>query len=96
MTLAEPLVRQSKRERITKLFTENIGKKYDTYNLHGMFGPSFRARVSEINHDPTSPIRILSDTVSTDRQEASVYWGEVQGETASLFGDLRREHRDNG
>jgi len=61
-----------------------------------MFGPSFRARVSEINRDPTSPIRILNETVSTNRQEASVYWGEVRGETASLFGDLRQEHRDDG
>jgi hypothetical protein len=46
--------------------------------LHGWFGTSFRTRVSEINRDPTSPIRILNHTESTDEREASVYWAEIR------------------
>jgi len=91
----EPRIRQSKRERITKFFFANVGKRHDTYHLHGMFGPAFRARVSEINRDSSSPIRILNQTISMDSEERSVYWAELRAER-SLFGDLRLEHRDDG
>jgi hypothetical protein len=74
----EPAIRQSKRIRITNLFAQNVGKRYDSANLHGMFGSSFRTRVSEINRDPESPIRILNETHSTDEQETSVYWAELR------------------
>jgi hypothetical protein len=74
----EPAIRQSKRVRITNLFAQNLGKRYDSSNLHGMFGSSFRTRVSEINRDPESPIRILNETDSTDEQETSVYWAELR------------------
>ena len=77
MVGAFPL-RETKRQRITNLFAQNLGKRYDSANLHGWFGTSFRTRVSEINRDPTSPIRILNHTESTDEREASVYWAEIR------------------
>jgi hypothetical protein len=76
--MSEPAIRQSKRERITNLFVQNIGKRYESSNLHGMFGTSFRTRVSEINRDPECPIRILNETHSTDEREMSVYWAELR------------------
>jgi hypothetical protein len=97
----EPAVRQSKRERIANLFAQNLGKRYESPTLHGMFGSSFRTRVSEINRDPSSPIRILKETVSLDDGETSVYWAELRKPEfqkpavapESLFDDLRPEPR---
>ncbi len=85
----EPAIRQSRRQRITDLFAQHLGKRYESRNLHGMFGTSFRTRVSEINRDPGSPIRILNVTCSLDDVETSVYWAEMRKpDLQSLFGDL--------
>ena len=89
-----PAPRQSKRQRILNFFARNLGKRYGTSYCHGIFGPSFRTRVSEINRDPDTPIRILNETVSADDGEASVYRGEMRlrhAEACSLFGDLAPE-----
>lgn len=88
----EPTIRQSKRQRILNLFAQNLGKRYESRNLHGMFGTFFRTRVSEINLDPNSPIRIVNETISTNDVEASVYWAELR-QANSLFGDLTPEPR---
>jgi hypothetical protein len=88
--LAEPAIRQSKRHRILNLFAQHLGKRYDSRGLHGMFGSSFRSRVSEINLDPASPIRIRNKTLSRDDGETSVYWGEARS-TELLFGEVSPE-----
>jgi hypothetical protein len=95
--LSEPTIRQSKRQRILTLLAQNLGKRYESRNLHGIFGTSFRTRVSEINRDPASPIRIANETMSTDEGETSVYWSEPR-QAESLFGSLapERRHRDDG
>lgn len=86
----EPAIRQSKRQCIVNLFAQHLGKRYESRNLHGMFGTSFRTRVSDINRDPASPIRIFNETISTDDRETSVYWAEARPmhDAKSLFGDL--------
>ena len=76
--MTEPAIRETKRHRITTLFAQNLGKRFDSANLHGIFGTAFRTRVSEINRDPESPIRILNESQSTDERETSVYWAEVR------------------
>jgi hypothetical protein len=74
------------------LFAQNLGKRHGSRNLHGMFGSSFRSRVSDINLDPASPIRIFNETVSRDDGETSVYWAEARP-AKSLFGELATEAR---
>ena len=94
---AEPAIRQSKRARIVNLFAQNLGKRYGSNNLHWMFGPAFRSRVSEINLDPDSKIRILNETVSRDDAEPSVYWGEARPVETTLFdlGAPERSYRND-
>lgn len=86
----EPAIRHSKRQRILNLFAQNLGKRYDSRDLHGMFGTAFRSRVSELNLDSECPIRIVNETTSTDEGEMSVYWGEAR-HPESLFGNLSPE-----
>lgn len=63
----------TKRQRIMNLFFDNIGRKFDSSNLHATFGSSFRSRVSEINRDPYSTITIKNLTTITSD---SIYWSE--------------------
>ena len=62
----------TKKQRINRLFTTNIGTKFSSYNMHSLFGSSFRSRVSDINADPTSTIRIRN----ASRNGESWYWSE--------------------
>lgn len=67
-------VRTTKKERIYALFSENIGRKFNSAYLHATFGSAFRSRVSDINNDPASAIRIVNKTNIKDDGEVSVYW----------------------
>jgi hypothetical protein len=88
----EPAIRQSKRQRILHFFAQNLGKRHGSRNLHAIFGSSFRSRVSDINLNSASPIRIFNETVSRDDGETSVYWAEARP-AESLFGELAPEAR---
>jgi hypothetical protein len=73
--------RQSRRAQIEAFFLTNLAKRFDTNLLHQRFGTSFRARASEINRDPASPIQIFNKTsVGKDALgqpcERSAYWAE--------------------
>lgn len=72
--------RASKRARIVAFFLSNIGKRIASPWLHGEFGTSFRARVSEINTDKTSPIILCNENCFDAKlgQEVSVYWAELR------------------
>lgn len=71
-------LRASKRRRIEEFFLAHLGERCSSNDLHRVFGPSFRTRVSEINRDEYSPIRILNQTKVSDAAEHSVYWGELK------------------
>lgn len=90
----EPTIRQSKRERILDLFAQHLGKRYGSCDLHGMFGSSFRTRVSEINRDPSLPIKIFNETISADDGEKSIYWSEARPASELLFPEPMRPYRD--
>jgi len=64
-------VRLTKKARILELFKEHIGQEFSSNNLHATFGSAFRTRVSEINLDPSSPVRILNRSMPSGD---SVYW----------------------
>jgi hypothetical protein len=91
----------SKRELILCFFSEQLGRKFRTDDLHLMFGTSFRTRVSELNRDSECPIRIQNHTERPgDGRDASHYWGVRRAAPApiaaarpaeSLFGDLGPE-----
>lgn len=67
-------VRTTKKERIYALFCENVGRKFNSAYLHATFGSAFRSRVSDINNDPASVIRIVNRVNTKDDGEVSVYW----------------------
>ena len=68
--------RKSKRQQIVEFFVEHTNEDFATDELHRMFGTSFRTRVSEINRDPKSAIRIVNTTSFDGERETSVYRGE--------------------
>jgi hypothetical protein len=71
--------RLTKRQAIEDFFSTRLGQKFSSLNLHAQFGSSFRSRVSDINRDLLSTIRILNSVaVQPDGSEASVYWAEVR------------------
>jgi hypothetical protein len=63
--------RDSKRAQIEAFFGDNIGLKFSSDYCHTRWGSAFRTRVSEINRDEFSSIRILN---ATDEQDHSQYW----------------------
>jgi hypothetical protein len=65
----------TKRQRIISLFEDNLGRPFNSSNLHATFGSSFRSRVSEINRDPFVLITIKNRTLITNE---SFYWAEVR------------------
>jgi hypothetical protein len=73
-------IRKSKGVRIKALFAENIGKHFNSNQLHATFGSGFRSRVSEINRDPLSPFRIVNHTIPDGYRmgERSEYWSELK------------------
>lgn len=89
--------------QIEDFFRAHPGERFASPALHARFGRSFRARVSEINRNPASPIRILNRTIVTkdalDRPcERSVYWAELRSDSQnppqpgeSAFARSRRE-----
>jgi hypothetical protein len=88
--------RQSKRELILYFFSEQLGRKFRTDDLHLRFGTSFRTRVSELNRNPDCLITIQNQT----KGDASCYWAVLRTSAysvttpaaSSLFGDLRLWH----
>jgi len=88
--------RTSKLSEIVAFFVANLGKPFSTAEMHLRFGPSFRARVSDIRSDPSCPIRILN---TLDSEDHSLYWSEVKklGQQQRLFvDDAPLRHRDLG
>jgi hypothetical protein len=65
----------TKRQRIFNLFAENIGRKFESHDLHATFGSSFRSRVSELNRDPYILITIKNRTTILGD---SSYWSEYR------------------
>jgi hypothetical protein len=83
--------RQSRRAAIETFFLEHLGERFSTMLLHGQFGTSFRARVSEINRSPVSSIQILNKTsvakeVLGQPREVSVYWAQLRGDGRDASG----------
>lgn len=78
--------RESKRGKIGRLFEDNLGKRFFSARLHNTFGSSFRARVSEINADPLSPITIFNEYHfdAEANAEVSCYWAELRGRHLDL------------
>ena len=74
-TLLRFNVRETKRDKIVRFFSENLGKTYGTMFLHDLFGTAFRSRVSEINRW-SYPIAIKNKTEIVNGKETSVYWSE--------------------
>jgi hypothetical protein len=66
--------RDTKRSQIERYFVNNIGLVISSRALHMKFGSAVRTRISEINRDKFSPIRIENDVVFTECQEQSSYW----------------------
>ena len=71
--------RESKKDRIQRMFENNVGQRFSTSWLHLEFGVSFRTRVSEINNDKHSPITIKNHTWFENGKECSEYYSEVKG-----------------
>lgn len=68
--------RDSKRAQIEAFFGDNLGLKFPSDYCHTRWGSAFRTRVSEINRDEFSGLRILN---VTDENDHSVYYAEVKG-----------------
>ena len=68
--------RMSKRERIERMFTNSIGQKFSSAFLHEEYGTAARSRISEINRDPASSIRIKNRVWLDNGKECSEYWSE--------------------
>lgn len=72
--------RETKRSKIYQFFETNCGMKFSSKYLHDTFGSSFRTRVSEVNRDRSSQIRIRNEYVYDDlaKKEISSYWAEAK------------------
>lgn len=67
--------RKTRRGDILDYFAARIGQRIASAVLHQKFCTSFRTRVSEINRDDTTPLRIANRTArEKDGSEFSVYW----------------------
>jgi len=69
----ESLQRKTKREQITEFFVQNMGTRFRTDDLHRMFGTAFRTRVSEINRNDGTAIRIVNEIEPGDERRSSYY-----------------------
>ena len=93
-------VRKNRRESIKSFLGEHLGERFSSTDLHLRFGTAFRARVSEINRDPSSRIRIKNKTgvvkdTGGDLTERSVYWSEVRDvEDVGEESDFTRRRRE--
>ncbi len=72
--------RISKRKRIERMFTDNLGKRFSSVYLHSNFGPAVRTRISDINRDSHSSVLIKNLVEHPDNKggEASFYWAELR------------------
>jgi hypothetical protein len=68
--------RDSKRAQIEAFFGDNIGLKFSSDYCHTRWGSAFSTRVSEINRDQFSELRIVN---ATDENDHSVYVAERKG-----------------
>jgi hypothetical protein len=67
--------RDSKRAQIEAFFGDNIGIRISSRKLHGRWGSAVRTRISNINDDEFSSIRILNEVIpQRDGSESSWYW----------------------
>jgi hypothetical protein len=72
--------RETKKAKIQAFFEMNLGERFSSQTLHVKFGSSVRTRISEINRDPASPVRI-KNAFFYDRflkAEISSYWSEAK------------------
>lgn len=67
-----PENRKSMRQLIHTFFFCSVGRVYTSRILHDMFGSAFRTRVSEINRNRSSRIRIINSMETGN----SRYWAE--------------------
>lgn len=68
--------RDTKRGQIEKYFAEHLGERISSRAIHMKYGSSVRTRISEINRDSASPIRIKNEVAWTEGMEQSTYWSE--------------------
>jgi len=93
--------RESKRDQIRAFFSEHMGERFPTIDMHIKFGSAFRSRTSEINNDRNCAIVIRNYTQRLpDGREISCYWAEpkflqhsdvASSDTFPEFGDLAPE-----
>lgn len=68
--------RTTKRQEIEQFFSDNLGVKFSTRDMHWRFGTAFRTRVSDINKpDSKSRIVIRNEVIG---HNDSRYWAEVK------------------
>jgi len=74
--------RNGKHWKIEQFFEANLGQRFPSDRLHGEWGSSFRARVSEINLDRQSRIVIKNQNFFDEQAggERSFYWSELRGQ----------------
>jgi len=81
--------RLTKCHTIDTFFACQLGRRFRGDFLHGNFGTSFRARVSDINSDPEAKITIYNKVHRGRRgEEYSEYWAELRLDLP-LFGGGR-------
>lgn len=67
--------RDSKKAQIEAFFSDNLGTKFPSRYLHSLWGSAVRTRISNINDDEFSGIRILNEVLPKyDGTERSWYW----------------------
>lgn len=66
--------RETKRRVIEKYFMEHLLEPLSSRALHIRYGSSVRTRISEINRDEHSEIRIRNEVIFTEGFEQSSYW----------------------
>jgi len=60
--------------QIESYFENHLGELISSRALHMKYGSSVRTRISEINRDEHSPIRIENEVRFTENMEQSTYW----------------------
>lgn len=66
--------RETKRGQIERYFADHLGELISSRALHMKYGSSVRTRISEINRDQDSSIRIENEVRFTENVEQSTYW----------------------
>jgi hypothetical protein len=71
-------IRKTKKQLIEDYFITRIGQVQSSFEMHMKFGQAFRSRVSDINRDSSSPIRIVNETKVVGDVEQSTYMAELR------------------